>query len=100
MKNWTTYDEPVRVTSLRHSFFPDLFCWRGRCYEVQSVVHCWTTSRKRRGQRIGRRYFRLLCADTTFDLFQDLEHGTWHLRRALPLPAPAPVTRRAQFAWR
>ena len=99
MKNWKTFNEPVQIISLRHKFFPDLICWRGHCHEVQSVVHCWTTSHKRRGQRVGRRHFRLMCADTTFDLVQDLEHGTWHLHRASFLPAPAPVTRRALLVW-
>jgi hypothetical protein len=37
-------------------------------------------------------FFRARCSEGVFELYQDLEAGTWHLRRACPLPASAGVS--------
>lgn len=98
--SWKIYDEPVEMMDLRSRFFPRIFSWRGRCFTVEDVERCWTVSRGHWRRRVDRRYFRVHCGAGSFELFQDLRVGTWHLRRARLGPAPAPVVRQALLAWR
>ena len=65
----------------RYGYFPQVFRWRGHLYHVDAVSRCWTVSRGRRGNRVERHYFRVSCAEGTFDLYQDVRHNTWHLKR-------------------
>ncbi len=90
---WRFYDEAVEMMQRRFAYFPRLFRWRGRCFEVESVDRCWAV--QRRGRRPARRFFRVRAADGTFEVYRDLEAGTWHLRRARLLPAGAPAVRPA-----
>jgi hypothetical protein len=88
---WKFYDEAIDMIQRRFGYFPRLFSWRGRCYEVDSVDRCWDV--QRRGKRPPRRFFQVQAADGVFELYRDLEAGTWHIRRAKLLPAAAPAVR-------
>ncbi len=98
--NWKIYDEAIELLERRFQYFPRLFRWRGRRYQVEAVERCWTVSRRRWGRRVERRFFLVQCADGTFELFQDLRANTWHLRRAKPAPVPVGAVRRVAPAWR
>jgi hypothetical protein len=89
--NWKIYDEAVDMMKQRFRFSPHVFRWRGRYYHVEAVERCWTVSRRRRRRRMERRYFQVQCAGGTFELYQDLKIGTWHLRRARLSSAPVSV---------
>jgi hypothetical protein len=67
----------------RHGYFPHLFVWRGKEYQVQAVERCWTISRRRRGGQVEGHCFRVRCREGTFDLFQDARAGTWHMQRRM-----------------
>jgi hypothetical protein len=82
---WQWYDEAIGMVQRRFGYFPSLFLWRGRAFEVDSIHRCWEVGR--RGRRPARRYFRVEAGGATFDLYRNLEAGTWHLRRALWRPA-------------
>ncbi|MFC2037079.1 DUF6504 family protein [Chloroflexota bacterium] len=97
---WKIYDESVEMEKQRHQFFPKIFCWRGRRFDVQAVERSWTVSRRRWRRRIARRFFQVRCAGGTFELYQDLQTGAWHLRRARLLRARGPVVRQTVSAWR
>ena len=97
---WRIYDDAVELIQRRFQYFPDVFRWRGRRYRVQSVRRCWTSSGHGWRRRAARHYFQVECAEGDFELYQDVEDGTWHLRRArfararMPLVAqPVPATR-------
>ncbi|MCL7453638.1 MAG: hypothetical protein M8467_11395, partial [Anaerolineae bacterium] len=51
----------------------------------------WQTAKRLRRQHPPRHFFRVRCADGIFELYRDLEAGTWHLGRAHVTPAPLPV---------
>jgi hypothetical protein len=80
------------MQALRYSYLPQLFRWRGRFYDVDSVKRCWT-----KGQR---RFFRAQCGPGVYELYQDLVAGTWHLRRARLAAARVVAVRRFAPAWR
>ncbi len=77
---WRFYDEAIEMMQRRLGYFPHLFLWRGRVYEVDSVDRCWELGPRK--DRPARRCFRVEAGGATFDLCRDLEAGTWHLRRA------------------
>jgi hypothetical protein len=77
---WRFYDEAIEMRQRRHGWFPRLFLWRGRAFEVDRIEHWWEVGR--RWGRPARRYFRLQAGEATFELYRDLEAGTWRLRRA------------------
>jgi hypothetical protein len=77
---WRFYDEAIDMMQRRFGYYPHLFFWRGRAYEVDSIDRCWEV--RRRGRRAARRYFCVQAGGATFELYRDLEAGTWHLRRA------------------
>ncbi len=97
---WKVYDEAVEMVERRFQFFPRIFRWRGRHYEVDAVERCWTVSRPGWKRRVERHYFVVRCADGIFELFQDIKANTWHLRRARSSPAPVAAVRRVAPAWR
>jgi hypothetical protein len=71
----------VQMRRRRHGYFPHVFVWRGREYRVQSVERCWTSSRRKRGNKVEGHFFRVRCPEGTFELFQDAQAGTWHMHR-------------------
>lgn len=78
--------EAIEVRERRHGYFPKSFIWRGRRYDVYAVERCWTVSRGNGGKRgtghaVERHYFRVRCAEGTFEVYQDVRHNTWHLQR-------------------
>ena len=95
---WKRYDQAVEMIEQRFRFFPQRFQWGGRYYEVDSVEKTWSMLAGRRQKQGPRRYFRVRCASTVFELYQDLIVGTWHVRRAAlttgsvyPVPRMVPV---------
>lgn len=85
---WRIYDETVDMEQRRFCYFPRLFRWRGRRYRVESVERCWTVARRGWRRRIERHFFHVRCPDGDFELYQDAQAGTWHLRRARLLSRP------------
>lgn len=83
--------EPIEMRERRHGYFPQVFVWRGRCYDVYAVERCWTISRPRGmlGGKAERYCFRVRAQPRghragekrTFELYQDLEHNAWYMRR-------------------
>jgi hypothetical protein len=73
--------EPIAMRARRFGYFPKTFVWRGKTYNVEAVERCHTTAQSRRGRpRLSRHNFRVRCAEGTFDIFQDLQHNTWHIQ--------------------
>ena len=73
--------EAIDMQSRRFGYFPRTFMWRGHRYDVYAVERCWTTGTRQWGGRVQRHYFRVRCAEGTFELFQNLTHNTWHVAR-------------------
>lgn len=81
--------EPIEMRERRHGYFPKVFVWRGRRYDVHAVERCWTVSRRGLGGKVERHCFRVRCSfgpaqdrrEGTFKIHQDLRHNTWHLQR-------------------
>lgn len=84
-------DEPIEMEELRHSYFPLVFTWRGRRYDVYAVERCWTISRRGLGGKVERYCFRIRAqprsgdahAEETFEIYQDVQHNTWHMQRQI-----------------
>jgi len=87
---WRIYDEAVQMIRRRFQFFPEAFCWRGRQFRVQEVQRSWVVTRPGWRQPVERRYYQVQCTSGTFEIYQDLRAGTWHLRRARLHPARIP----------
>jgi hypothetical protein len=83
---WRIYDEAVEMVGRRFGFYPRVFRWRGRLFQVYDVERCWTRSRRGsrhdKSRRVARHFFRVRCDEGTFEIYQDLRVSTWHLRRA------------------
>lgn len=97
---WKIYDDAVDMVQRRFQYFPDVFQWRGRRYRVQSVRRCWTTCRHGWKGRAARHFWQVECYEGDFELYQEVQDGTWHLRRARLVSArltratqPVPVPR-------
>jgi hypothetical protein len=89
--------EKIQMNKRRFGYFPERFTWRSRPYYVQAVERCWTVSRRRLGNKVDRLCFRVRCTATNgtgsqfgrtvlegrFDVYQDLNTGTWHLERVV-----------------
>lgn len=88
---WRFFDEAIEMAQRRFAYLPRVFLWRGRRYEVESVERCWEVRSGRR--RPARRFFRVQAAGGVFELYRDLEAGTWHLRRARLQSATVPALR-------
>lgn len=72
--------EAVEMRSRRFGYFPRTFLWRGREYQVEAVKRCWTTGTRRAGSQLTHHHFLVHCAEGTFNLYQDLQHNTWHIQ--------------------
>lgn len=78
--------EPIEMQERRHGYFPKAFVWRGHRYDVYAVEGCWTVSR--RGGQVERHCFRVRCSfgpaldrrEDTFEVYQDVQHNTWHVQ--------------------
>mgnify|MGYP005644759813 CR=1 FL=1 len=83
--------DPIEMRERRHNYFPKSFVWRGLRYDVDAVERCWTVSRRSRGGRVERHCFRVRCSfgppqdrqRGTFEVYQDVRHNTWHIRRQM-----------------
>lgn len=71
--------EAIDMRSRRFGYFPRTFVWRGHEYQVEAVERCWTAG-TRAGQ-MQKHYFRVRCAEGQFNLYQNLQHNTWHIER-------------------
>jgi hypothetical protein len=84
-------DDVIDMLERRHGYFPKVFAWRGRRYDVSAVERCWTVTRRGLRGKVERYCFRVrareragsLSADETFEIYQDLQNRTWHMRRRL-----------------
>ncbi len=65
--------EAVEVKEKRFGYFPQVFRWRGKQYNVQQVEQCWTSIRR------PHLCFRVRCDEGRFDLYQNVRDNTWHL---------------------
>ena len=73
--------ESIEMRKRRHGYFPKVFVWRGRRYDVRAVERCWTVSRRGRdGHRVERHCFRVRCNEGTYEVYQDVRHNTWHIQ--------------------
>jgi hypothetical protein len=97
---WKIYDEAVEMEQRRFQYFPRVFRWRGRRYEVETVERCWTVSRRGWKRRVERHFFQVRCSEGDFELYQDVRTGIWHLRRARMAKAPVSAVRGIAPAWR
>ena len=97
---WKIYDEAVEMVQQRHRYFPRIFRWRGRRHAVEAVERCWTVTRRGWKCRVERHYFLVRCAEGEFELYQEIQSGTWHLRRARTAPVRVPAARRVVPVWR
>lgn len=88
---WKSYDEAIDVMQHRWRYFPAVFRWRGRRYQVDTMERSWLVPAQGWRRRHDRRFFQARCAEGIFELYQDLKTGTWHLRRACFHPGPAPA---------
>lgn len=98
--DWKIYDEPVEMMQRKFRYFPRVFRWRGQRFQVEAVKRRWTVVRHGRKRRVARHFWQIQCAEGDFELFQDIETGTWHLRRARLAPARISAFRRMVPAWR
>lgn len=74
-------NEAIRMQAKRFGYFPRTFVWRGHEYNVEAVERCWTTGSRRNSGQMQRHYFQVRCPEGKFDLYQNLEHNTWHIAR-------------------
>ena len=96
---WKIYDEAIELLERRFQLFPQVFCWQGRRFEVEAVERCWTVLRRGWRQRVERHFFLVRCAEGVFELFQDVESNTWHVRRAKLRSQPVPSAQLLAPAW-
>ncbi len=66
--------EAAEVLEKRFGYFPQVFRWRGRTYEVDAVERCWTSVK--RGPRLC---FRVRCRETRYELTQDVRLNKWEV---------------------
>jgi hypothetical protein len=97
---WKIYDEYIEMVAQRFRFLPNIFRWQGHCYHVETIERIWTVARWRWGGRVERRFFQVRCSEGILELYQDLEAGTWHVRRARMAPLRTSAVRRVAIAWR
>lgn len=97
---WKIYDETVDMMDRRFQYMPQVFCWRGRRYDVDVVERSWTVAGRGWRRDIQRRFYLLRCGEGLFEIFQDLGTGIWWLRRAKLASARVLPLRRMAPAWR
>ncbi len=66
--------EAVEIQEKRFGYFPKRFRWRGKVYDVEQVVHCWTVMKEH-----PHLCFRVRCQDREFELFQNIHANTWEV---------------------
>jgi len=66
--------QAVEVKEKRFGYFPHVFRWRGKHYDVQAVERCWT-----RTHAAPQLCFRVRCREGMFDLYQNVRDNTWQL---------------------
>ena len=76
-------NEPIRITSKRHGYFPKSFTWRGKRHTVEAVEQCWTVSQPRWSGEAKRHCFSLRTEKARFVVYQDLQRDKWFLERIL-----------------
>lgn len=91
--NWKRYDEPVDMEQRRFGYFPYVFRWRGRRFQVDSVERSWLAPHRPWQRTPQRRVFRTCGPDGRFEICHDLVAGTWHIERAQVARAPGLATR-------
>jgi hypothetical protein len=96
--SWKKYDEPVDMEQRRFRYFPLVFRWRGRRFEVDTVERSWLGARSRWLRTPDLRFFRLCVPDGQFEVYHDLIADTWHLRRARLQPTPVPALRQGKLS--
>ncbi len=87
--------EFVEMVEKRFGYFPRLFCWRGRRFEVVRVERVWCEARQWPRLAQSRRYAILTC-EGSFVLEHDPRRNIWVARQAPAgaLPAPTRPARR------
>ncbi len=66
--------QAVEVQEKRFGYFPKVFRWRGKRYDVEAVERCWNATRD-----APHLCFRVRCREGVFDLHQNVRDNTWHL---------------------
>ena len=82
-------DDMIDMLERRHGYFPKVFSWRGRRYDVYAVERCWTIARRGLRGQVERYCFRVRVrprsggtrGEETFEIYQDLQDSTWHVQR-------------------
>lgn len=64
----------IQVQEKRYGYFPKVFRWRGKHYNVDAVERCWNATR-----HAPHLCFRVRCREGVFDLYQNLRDDTWRL---------------------
>ncbi|MBI5652397.1 MAG: hypothetical protein HZC40_18415 [Chloroflexi bacterium] len=64
----------VEIKEKRFGYFPKVFRWHGKHYDVQAVERCWTHAKS-----APLLCFRVRCNEGIFDLYQNVRDNTWHL---------------------
>ncbi len=89
-RNHRYQDEPLAMKERKHGYFPQVFTWRGCRYDVSAVERCWTVTQRRLVGTVERYCFRVRARpragdmhteEGTFEIYQDVKHGTWHMQR-------------------
>jgi hypothetical protein len=97
---WKNYGEAIEMVERRFQLLPHIFRWRGRLYRVSAVERYWTVPKPEWRRRVVGHYFRVQCAEGTFEVYQDVRANTWHLRRVSWAPARTATARTVAAAWR
>jgi hypothetical protein len=82
-------DDVIDMLERRHGYFPKVFSWRGRRYDVYAVERCWTIARRSLRGQVERYFFRVRArprtggieGEETFEIYQDLQDSSWHMHR-------------------
>ncbi|MFO7742520.1 MAG: hypothetical protein R6X31_09425 [Anaerolineae bacterium] len=82
--------EAIEMLQRRHGYFPKLFVWRHRRYDVCAVERCWTVSRPGLRGSVERYVFRVRARsrsddspiERTLEIYQDVSDNRWFVRRA------------------
>lgn len=75
--------EPIEICDKRYNYLPKTFRWRGHLHHVRVVERCWVVTHHHRRKSINSRCFRVRTANATYDLVQQLDGGSWMLRRVV-----------------
>ncbi len=66
--------QAVEIQEKRFGYFPKVFRWRGKRYDVQAIERCWSARR-----HAPQLCFRVRCREGLFDLYQNVQDNTWRL---------------------